>query len=47
MKSQRFGKIKRAATNRTKPKLCSTFAFAPTARQKTTKHNYFDNYEAE
>jgi hypothetical protein len=47
MKNQRFGKIKRAATNHTKPKLCSTFAFASTARQKTTKHNYFDNYEAE
>ena len=26
--SQRFGKIKRAATQRTKPTLCSTFAFA-------------------
>jgi hypothetical protein len=47
MKSQRFGKIKRAATNHTKPKLCSIFAFAPTARQTTTKHNHFDNYEVE
>jgi hypothetical protein len=31
--TQRFGKIKRAATNRTKPTLCSTFDFAPTTRQ--------------
>jgi len=32
-KRQRFGKIKRATTNRKKPKLYSTFAFAPTAQQ--------------
>lgn len=30
--SQRFGKIKRATTHRTKPPLYSTFAFAPTAQ---------------
>jgi len=28
--SQRFGKIKRAASQRSKPTQCSTFAFAPT-----------------
>jgi hypothetical protein len=34
MKSQRIDKIKRDATNSTKPTLCSTFAFAPTATDK-------------
>jgi hypothetical protein len=38
--SQRFGKIKRAATQRTKPTLCSTFAFAPTAPTKFDQHYY-------
>lgn len=32
---QRFGKIKRAATYRTKSPLCSTFAFAPNAPKPT------------
>ena len=38
--SQRFGKIKRAAINRTEPTLCSTFAFAPTAPTHINKHDY-------
>ena len=35
-KCQRFDKIKRAATHCTKPTLCSTFAFAPTAQSTPT-----------
>lgn len=39
--TQRFGKIKRAANQRTKPTLCSTFAFAPTAPPTPfNKHDY-------
>jgi len=32
--SQRFGKIKRGATHRTKPTLCTTFAVAPTEQKR-------------
>jgi len=34
-KHQRFSKIKRATSLRSKPTQCSTFAFAPTARANT------------
>jgi hypothetical protein len=47
MKSQRFGKIKIAATNRTKPKLCSTFDFAPTAPRQRQNFIKLDSKKTE